>query len=412
MCSAVEVGFAAYPEDIAMASPVRIALTALVCLVAFATASARGADSPLQKAAVGDFVEFRSAQGNVYVRYTVKAKTDKTATLTVKSWSGELEMGEREVELPLAGSLDLQKLVPTSDDKVEVKFDKEVPNLKYKVKSKEFAGTAYTYKMNVDLFGSLLSAVKGADDKAEDKATDEGKLEMTIAYFVSPEAPVLGLVAIAFKGGFPLRLELSDGTGVADMLYPPVKNPSPSEKAQAGEWLEYHGTNEPDGRKVVLRHEVKEKEGDKAILTGKLLIDGALAEEWEFALPRAKKTDFIPLWRELGDLRGPYSFSDVGSVKKKVTILDDVKLQGEEDAYSITFTEGKERKLLQVGITTASELPLTRIAQISLKRQPTINVTLTLVGHSGIVEVKAKPATKTKAAPKRTPVRKKADKGN
>src|SRR5688500_10325204 len=77
-------------------------------------------DSPLAKAAVGDWVEFKGTAPSLgglvktpttlTLRFTVKSKTDKSATLTAKSWAGEHEQPQREIEVPLDVLFDPSKL--------------------------------------------------------------------------------------------------------------------------------------------------------------------------------------------------------------------------------------------------------------------------------------------------------------
>jgi hypothetical protein len=197
-----------------MIRPIGIRL-AFAIIILLPPAFAAAQNVPLTKAAVGDWVEFKGTVVSIFagaqthtMRYTVKAKTDKTATVTAKSLVGDAVESERDIEWPLDQPLDAVKLAAGGDDKVTVTFEKNIPELKYKIKDKEFQGTGYQYKLAIDLF-------RGLDIPEAEKAKP---LETTVTYLVTPEAPVLGIGAFSMKGFINVKYELSDGTGVAALL--------------------------------------------------------------------------------------------------------------------------------------------------------------------------------------------------
>ena len=198
----------------------QLALQLLFCLtVLLAPALAVAQNVPLSKAAVGDWVELKGEAATLVpfvtvtstMRFTVKAKSEKTATIvvTVKSPAGD-EVSESESEWPLDKPFDFEKmaaLAGAAAGDVKVTLEK-IPDLKHKIKNKEFQGTGYKYKMAVDLF-------RGLDIPEAEKGKP---VETTITYLVTPDAPVVGIAVISLKGLANVRYELSDGTGVAAIL--------------------------------------------------------------------------------------------------------------------------------------------------------------------------------------------------
>jgi hypothetical protein len=369
-----------------------------VLLVLMTASLGYGEDSPLQKAAVGDWVEFQGispklgglpgTDAAVSIRYTVKAKTDKTATLNVKSSTGEFETSNSDFELPLDQPLDASALMPTRGEKGSFKLDRTIPNLKYKIKGKEFQGTGVQYKAELDLF-SGLGLPKG-DESAP-------KPEMAVVYFVTPQAPVLGVAMFTVKGFVPVRFELTDGTGVSELLYPP-RPPAPL-AYKVGDWMEYRGVNEKDEREIVLRHTVQAIAEGKTTIVATLTVAGNEEESWEFDLHDPNGLAAAPRWKEFGDILKASSLQSPASSAVRFEVLDGVRLKGDETSHEIML-DPKAREKGWVGLGRCSELPLTGLARISLQNNTGIRVKLALASHSGFVDVKGeRPRSATKRKP-------------
>lgn len=402
------------------------AATLFLCMFirgeATCTAQDQPVDSPLNKANVGDWVEFkgnvrgveilgkRTGGTTATIRYTVKSKTDAEAILTIKSWAGEHEVGERELKVPFDKPIDAGIFAPTSDDKVSMKLVETFRDKKYKVGQKEFPGTSYKYKMSIDLFGGL---VPGGKEDEKEKPKDKGKgMEMTVSIFVSPEAPVLGMVAMGMSGLQSVKYELSDGTGVTSLLYPPVP-PKPTRAALAsiGDWLEYKGKNTIDGREVVLRHTVVAKEMQKILddkdgkeepaimVEAKLSVDGTEVETWEFVAPKHSAVTAVPRWNDWG-YTGDYQSLQRHNQDKHtpVRVLDGKWIDAwfTELLQLSVEIEGKKQVIyVEEGIN--DEIPLTGIASFRLTRHNVVDVQLDLADHCGCVTItKTVPAPKTK----------------
>jgi hypothetical protein len=378
-------------------------------LLLLLVASLCGADeSPLAKAAVGDWVEFQGdaprldglvkTDTKLTIRYTVKAKTDKVATLNVKSWSGELEMADGDFDVPLDQPFNAALLAPTASDKVNVKLEKTVPNLKYKIKGKEFQGTAYQYKMGVDLFSGLGFPAGEEKGKKVEKAKN---LEISLSYFVSPDAPVLGIALFSVSGLTSVRYELSDGTGVGPLLYPPP--PPKVAKHKVGDWLEYRGVNRGDEREIVLRHTVKAISAEETTMAAELAVDGKSTESWEFTVPGKNVLAFAPRWQEFGDVENRTSLRRTGDYKRTFDVLDNIRLKGTADSFQITLNSGKKSENVWVSFGVCFDLPLTGLAVIGLRSNKGIDVELLLAKQSGFLEVKSEPKYKTGSSSARLP---------
>lgn len=376
-------------------------------------------ESLLKKANVGDWVEFKAdvsgpeilgkrSSTTATIRYTVKDKTESKAVLLVKSWSGALETGEYELKIPLDKPVDVAMFVPTSDD-ADLKLVETFQDKKYKIKQKEFAGTGYKYKMSIDLFGKLLP--ENSKDDGNGKPKEKGRgMEMTIAIFLSPEAPVLGIVAMGMNGIQAVKYELSDGTGVGPLLYPPVpEKPTRAAIANVGDWLEYKGTNQIDGREVVLRHTViaKEKqripdnkegkEADCIRIQAKLSVDGNEVDAWEIIEPGHSILSALPHWSEWG-FTGKHESLRRGMQNKHapVRVLGDKWIDGWfTNALQLTVKIDGKNQTIYVDEGSNEEVPLTGIASFQLRRSSVVDVQLDLADHSGCVTI-----TKTVPAPK------------
>src|SRR6478752_4816644 len=97
---------------------------AIATLVAPALAVAQNV--PLTRASVGDWVEFNAIAPSILpgaepqtltMRYTVKAKTATMATVTAKSWAGDVLISEQDIDWPLDQPLDAVKLAGVASDK-------------------------------------------------------------------------------------------------------------------------------------------------------------------------------------------------------------------------------------------------------------------------------------------------------
>jgi hypothetical protein len=191
---------------------------------------------PLTRAKVGDWVEFKATASllpgsppqTLTMRYTVKAKADSTATITVKNSAGDVVASEHDLEWPLDKPFDGSRLAAgPANDRVKVTLDKTIPDAKHTIKGKEFQGTAYQYKVAIDLAGALGGLEVPGGDKVK-------PLEATVTYLVTPDAPVLGIAAFSMKGGLGnVNYELADGTGVAEVLNPLGANAKGKAKAKA-----------------------------------------------------------------------------------------------------------------------------------------------------------------------------------
>lgn len=403
----------------------------MVALAANVWAQDPLADSPLTKAKVGDWVEFTGqTSGGVFpgmaaptltIRYTVKAKTETEATLAVTTWVGNRETGEREIKMPLNKPLDIASLTPGKDDKVEIKLEETLTDRKLKVGKKEFTGTIYKYKMAIDLFGGLDlgggggKGKKKSDDKPkeEDKPSEKAKgkpIEMTIGIFLSPEAPVIGMVSMSMDGITKVVYKISDGTGVGPLLNPPkAPEPSPIDLAQVGDWLEYQGKNKVDDRLVVLRHTVLEnimqpipndkegKEQPALKIEAALSVDGKEVSKWEFVEPTSDGLSAIPRWPEWGYMGEHLSYS-----RKKASGNPTLQVLGDtwiEVAYpnraQLTIKADGQNTLVYAEIGRHSEIPLTGIAAMRLERHNVVDLELVLAKASGAVKI-----TKTAQPPR------------
>lgn len=372
-------------------------------------------ESPLKKAKAGDWVELKADVSGVEIlgkrsnttatiRYTVKDKTESEAILLVKSWSGALETGEYELKIPLDKPVDVATFVPTSDD-ADLKLVETFQDKKYKIKQKEFAGTGYKYKMSIDLFGKLLP--ENSKDDGIGKPKEKGKgMEMTIAIFLSPEAPVLGIVAMGMNGIQAVKYELYDGTGVSPLLYPPP--PTRAELAKVGDWLEYRGTNKVDGREVVLRHTVVAKEMQKvpgnkdgkeeeAIhISAKLSVDGTETETWQFVVPAHDALAEVPHWGDWG-FTGEHSSVRKGREGRqtRMCVLGDTWIEARTaDSQRIGVTIDGNKQLVDFQKSTHYQIPLTGAAAFRLARKDVVDIRLDLADHSGCATI-----TKTVPAP-------------
>lgn len=414
----------------------------MVALVATADAQDPLTDSPLEKANVGDWVEFTGqTSGGGYpgtpaqtltIRYTLKAKTETEATLTIKSWVGKDETSEREIKMPLDKPFDITSLAPNKDDKVEIKLEETLTDRKLKVGRKEFTGTIYRYTMAVDLFGGLGLVGSGGKGKKktdgdkpktnEEKPAEQAKgkpVKMTIAMFLSPEAPVLGMVSFSMDGIQKVVYKLSDGTGVPPLLYPPkAAEPSLIELAKVGDWLEYQGKNKVDDRTVTMRHTVLEKtiqpipnniegkERPALKIEATLSVDGKGVSKWEFVEPTNDGFYTIPRWAEWGYTGEYQSFSAKnGSGKATLQVLGNTWIEvdySRRSQLTLKVDSKTERKspLFYAEIARHPEIPLTGISAIKLERQNVVVVELVLTKASGPVKI-----TKTVQPPraKKTP---------
>jgi hypothetical protein len=158
---------------------------------------------PLANVQVGDYADFTgklpdlgvgsSAPSEVSLRMTVKERTDTSVTLTRQSWAGgkEAAFGDGEITYDLTQPWDVSKAanLQQTKDGTEVKLVSRTAEM---IRTKELVMPAEKYQYEVTV-------------------GEELKLKAEVAAWVSPEAPLTGLVAMEQDVlGFEVRLLLSD----------------------------------------------------------------------------------------------------------------------------------------------------------------------------------------------------------
>ena len=356
------------------------------------------------------------------IRYQMTSKSETTAKVVVSIRSGDADMGTREIELPLDKPVDPILLTPTSDEKVKIKFERTVPNLKYKIGDKEFSGAAHVYKVEMALFGNLEGkGLEGFDIPGLEglKAVSE-KSVMELSYFMSDEAPLMGIVAMKMTGVAQAKFELARGTGVEKLIPPTADtmpgdtvpgdsastspgNPAPSGESMAsdrpykvGDWLEYQGTEKVSKKPAALRHIVKEVGDKSTLITAILSIDDQQVSTWDFEFPVADVVTILPQWEVIGDLSNRRQMNKSASKNVKFKLLESVEVAGVEESYTITLdTPGKpDRVLVNVGASRLA--PLTGLVSVRMRHNTAVDLQLTLADQSGFVVLPEKPATKSK----------------
>lgn len=408
-------------------------IAAISCGLAF---PAHAQESPLQRAAVGDFVEYEGSipaletlkglgglagldgldalTGKLKIRYKVTAKTETTATIEVAMFSGDNEMPGRTFDIPLDKPLDPILLTPTADERVKIKLEKKVPNLKYKVQEKEFSGEGYVYKAEMDLFGGAGAAgLEGFDIPGLEGLKEVAKkTEMTLSYFVSPEAPVLGIVVIKMQGPADAKFVLSAGTGVSKLITPsgpaapdaPLAVPSsPGESDpganganmdvdrgyKVGDWMEYQGVERISKKIMTLRHTVKDIAGDGATVTATFSIDGQDVKEWDLAIPVKELITVVPTWDATGELDAT-PLPSTAAPRNVALKIPGRTLAGVEQTGVFAVVGGAKTQKVFVSIQSSSALPMTGIASMRIRTGTKVDVDLRLSGHSGLPALEKK----------------------